>query len=269
MTETEKGRRPTWAEPCFRFMDYLFQVDDLITLTDEGITYLTKVPRILELAHTALHPEKNEKDNETENRAKKRAELAKSEIAKDFPLLHSHAIMGIWGALEAMIEDLAISWIEHNPSVLSEPKIAKIRIPLIEFQAMDQQGRLRFIVSELQRELGTELKSGANKFESLLSLLGLGGPVDKRLKDIIFETQNLRNIFAHRGGIADRKFVTNCPQFQYAVGDTVRIDTQHYNRIFFGFLMYAAVILNRCRTIDNLDPITDEFPGFEGVLSTP
>jgi hypothetical protein len=202
------------------------------------------------------------------NRAKTQAKLAESEIERDHPLLHSHAVMGMWGALEAMVEDLTISWIEHNPSVLNEPKIAKIRIPLVEFQAMEQQDRLRFVVSELQRELGTELKSGATKFETLLSILGLGGPVDKRLRDIIFETQNLRNIFAHRGGIADRRFITNCPQFQYGVGDAVTVDSDHFDRIFYGLLMYVTVVINRCRTIDGLSPITEEAPGFEGVLST-
>lgn len=267
MTEAEVvGRRPDWAAPCFRFMDYLVQVDELISLTNEGVSHLTKIPRILELSHTALNSAKDKKEVESQKKAKKRAQLAKSEIEKDFPLLHSHAVMGMWGALEAMVEDLAISWIEHNQSVLDEPKIAKIRVPLVEFQLMDQQDRLRFVVSELQRDLGTDLKSGATKFESFLNVLGLGGPVDKRLRDIIFETQSLRNIFAHRGGIADRRFITGCPQFQYKVGDTVTVNSDHFNRIFYGLLMYATVIVNRCRVIDSLPLITEDIPGYEGVL---
>jgi hypothetical protein len=263
----EDGRKPAWATPCLRFIDYASDVDGLVTLTGDGISHLRRVPIILELAITGLGSTDEAKSDERVKLAKETAQLAESEIAKDFPLLHSHAVMGVWGALEAMVEDLAISWIEHNPSILSEPKIARIRIPLVEFQMMEQQDRLRFLVSELQRDLGAELKSGATRFESLLSALGLGGPLDKRIRDILFEAQNLRNIFAHRGGVADRRFIANCPQLHYVVGDTVTIDTPYFDRILRGLVMYSTIILNRCRVIDGLRPITTEFSGFEGVLS--
>jgi hypothetical protein len=264
-----EGRKPAWAMPCLRFIDYASEVDGLVTLTGDGISHLIRVPIILELVIAGVNSADKAKNDERVKRAKGIAQLAESETEKGFPLLHSHAVMGIWGALEAMVEDLAISWMEHNPSLLGKPEIAKIRVPLVEFEKMEQQDRLRFLVSELQRSLGSELKSGATRFESLLGALGLGGSVDRRIRDILFETQNLRNVFAHRGGIADRRFVTNCPQLQYFVGDTVTVNGPYFERILRGLVMYSTVILNRCRAIDGLRPITAEFTGFEGVLSAP
>jgi hypothetical protein len=180
-----EGRKPAWATPCLQFIDYVGEVDDLVTLTGDGISNLRRVPVIMEIAMTGLRSADEAENDKRVRHAKVIARLAGSEIAKDFPLLHSHAVMGVWGALEAMIEDLAISWIEHNPSLLNDPGIAKIRVPLVEFQSMEPQDRLRFLVSELQRSLGSELKSGATKFESLLGALGLGGSVDKRIRDIL------------------------------------------------------------------------------------
>jgi hypothetical protein len=243
---------PEWATPCVRFMDYMFQVWGLHDLTQRSIRVSTHMPSMIDTLISTDNFSENEKTVNKANlrRNERAAHLAKSEIENDFPFLNSHSLMGICGAMEGMVEDLAVSWIQHNPSVLDEPKLAKIRLPLIEFQRMSDQDRLRFLVTELQRDLGLELKNGATKFESLLTVLGLGGSVDRKVRDTIFEAQNLRNIFAHRGGVADRKLVANCPQLQYNVGDIVKIDTENFVRIFFGLFTYGAVILNRCRTIE-------------------
>lgn len=244
------------------------QVESLIALTRKELYPLTHVPNWLETA-VKIDSSIIDQHELRLNQARETANLAKSEIANDFPLLRSHSIMGIWGALEATIEDLAIAWMEQNPSILDGSKIAKIRIPLVEFQRLDQQERLRFLVTELQRELGVELKSGATKFESLLGALGLGGPVDERVRNILFETQNLRNVFAHRGGIADRRFVANCPHLKYSVGDAVRINGDYFQKIMSGLLMYGVTILYRCCAIAGLNQTTEEVEGFEGALSFP
>jgi hypothetical protein len=260
---------PAWAEPCNWFIDYLVQVEILLALASRGISTVTQFPDLYrKLKPYDNDPEKDATEHNL-NSLREVIKLAESEIANDFPLLRSHSIIGVWGALEAMIEDLAIAWMEQNPSVLDGPNLAKIRVPFVQFHRLDQQERLRFVVTELQRELRVELKSGATKFELLLGTLGLGGPVDERVRDILFETQNLRNVFAHRGGIADRRFVANCPHLQYSAGDRIRISSEHFQRILHGLLMYSATILNRCRAIAGMRVITEDIAGFEGVLSFP
>jgi hypothetical protein len=200
--------------------------------------------------------------------ARHTAKIAESEIKTNFSLTHSHALMGAWGALEGMIEDLCISRMQHDTSILNGPKFAKIKIPLVEFQTMSDSDRLRFVVTELQRDLGLELKSGATKFEPLLAVAGLGGFVDRRVRDSIFEAQNLRNVFAHRGGVADRKLVSNCPHLAYKVGDSVRVDSNVFSRNFYGLLAYGFVVLNRCRSLEGMQLSEIDFPGYEGVALT-
>jgi hypothetical protein len=244
---------------------------ELIDLTRRSISVATHMS---ELA-SAVRPTGNSSDYENGapeegiGDIERLARLAKSEIRNDFPFLHSNSLMGIWGALEGMVEDLAISWMQYNPSILDQPKICKIRGPLVEFQRMNEQDRLRYLVTELQRDLGLELKGGATKFETLLTVVKLGGSVDSKVRDAIFEAQNLRNIFAHRAGIADRKFVANCPHLQYRVGDAVRIGDEEFGRVFFGLLTYGAIILNRCRAIESMPLWYPDFPGFEDAIPDP
>ena len=166
-----------------------------------------------------------------------------------------------------MVEDLAISRMEHDPSILEDSRLAKIKIPYIEFQRLTPHERLRFLVTEVQRDLGLELRSGVTKFEPLLSLVGLGGPIDKRVKGALFEFQNLRNLFAHRGGIADRKFTINCPHFGYAIGDKVTIGHEIFSRNFWGLMAYGAIILNRCRSAEGMPLYYNDFPGLEGATT--
>jgi hypothetical protein len=262
-----KRMRPAWAMPCHWFAEYMLQVENLVKLTNYGVRGVINLAEILEI--TMQGKQRKEEQEKALEDAKQLARLADSEIASDFPLLHSHAIIGMWGALEAMIEDLAVSWIDHNPSVLSEPTIARIRVPLAEFQGMEQADRLRFLIAELQRDLRVDLKSGATKFESLLGAIGLNGPVDKRVRNVLFETQQLRNIFAHRGGVADRRFIANCPQLNYSTGDTVKINSATFVRIYNGLTVYNLIIINRCRATDGLGPVAYEAPGFEGALTNP
>jgi len=264
-----EDENPEWTAPCARFMSYMFQLDDLIELTRRGTGMVTFTPRMVDALMTSGQVTEGEKATYEEKlgEAERSAKLAKSEIENEFPLLHSHALMGAWGALEGMIEDLAISWVQHDPSVLDHPKIAKIKVPLSEFRTMTEIDHLRFIVTELQRDLGLDLKEGATKFESLLTAVGLGGAVDKKVRDVIFEAQNLRNIFAHRAGVADRKFVSNCPHLGYTIGDIVKIGQQDFSRIFFGLLTYDAIVWNRCRSLEGMHPFGEDFPGFEGIIS--
>jgi hypothetical protein len=269
----EEYQNPEWATPCGRFIEYMLQAIGFVNMTQRGAGVLVKLPRTIDSLMTSFDfnfffPEEEKSTREEQiNEMKWMARLAESEIEDDFPLLHSHTLLGAWGALEGMIEDLAILRIQYCPSILEEPKLAKVKIPLVDFQKMTDHERLRFLVTELQRDLGLDLKSGATKFEPLLALVGLGGSIDRRVRDALFECQNLRNLFAHRAGIADRRFVASCPHLHYSVGDAVKIGDEVFARNFFGLLTYGAIILNRCRTIERMKPFDSDFPMFEGVLT--
>ncbi|MFD9119962.1 hypothetical protein [Streptomyces bottropensis] len=191
--------------------------------------------------------------------------IAQSQIDSGFRLLHGHALMGSWGALESLIEDAVEAWMAFKPEVLLHQSFAKIKIPLAEFLGLSDEQRVRLLVSEVQRDLKLDLRSGVTKFEKLLDSVELGGPVDPRLRDALFETQNVRNVLAHRAGIADQRFVDACPSYGLAVGDRVVIGQEIYERLNYSMYIYAVVVLNRILAVLGRHTIHPEYPGFEGA----
>lgn len=99
----------TWDESCYRFLEYAAEVMDFTQLTRQGIGVITGIPRAVEALMSKNGDPRRAAEEQKLANAKRKAKLAGSEIKNDFPLLHGHALMGLWGALEAMVEDLSIS----------------------------------------------------------------------------------------------------------------------------------------------------------------
>jgi hypothetical protein len=266
------GRRLTaWDIAFERFFQYVGDIDNVTSVIKHGILLVKGFPDLLELLIRDESTETRDREFFEKKMVveKRLGQSAAREIEKDFPLMYGHALTGVWSGLESYIEDLAIAWMDDNPSVLGEPAIAKVRIPLATFQALDHQDRLRFIVTELQRDLRVDLKNGATKFEPLLKVLGLDGPVDRRVRAVLFDAQHLRNVLAHRGGVADKKFVEACPNLGFHVGEPIMIDGDSFGRLVNGIVMYAFTVYNRCLTRNRREPFLTEAEGFEGALTNP
>ncbi len=191
--------------------------------------------------------------------------LSSTEITSDFPLLHAHAIMGEWGALECLIEDLVEAWVRFKPEALESPAFSRVKVPLAGFLSMSEGDRMRFLVSEVQRDLKLDLKSGATKFERILDAIGLDGPVDPRVREALYEVQNIRNVWAHRAGIADRRLVEACPNLPFAEGEKVNIGRERYTHYRNSMLAYVVTVLNRCHEVRGFIPVPFDLPEFEGA----
>src|SRR5690242_5096489 len=104
---------PGWFEPFNRFIDYIYDVDDVMQLAEVGIGRIQSFPKMVRDLFPGISDSDavRKADEEWLEEQDKFAQLAQSEIDLDFPLLHSHALVGVWGALEYLIEDLAVAWL--------------------------------------------------------------------------------------------------------------------------------------------------------------
>jgi hypothetical protein len=59
--------------------------------------------------------------------------------------------------------------------------------------------------------------------------------------------QQIRNVFAHKRGIADRRFVDACPQLNYIAGETMLIDRNTWSDFMVNALVYAEIVLRRMK----------------------
>ena len=88
------------------------------------------------------------------------AAFAEIESKAGFPFMHEFALVGLWGAIEATVEDLIVALLLNEPSLLQREQFAKIKISLAEYELLDKEERMRFLVIELQRTLRTGQRQG-------------------------------------------------------------------------------------------------------------
>ncbi|MFD7084069.1 hypothetical protein [Streptomyces sp. NPDC059918] len=251
-----------WRKPFRRFVDHMEDSDRLTRLTYRGID---SVAALVDIGGI-LNEYKRDEDSNRKAEGAKLKELSAAEVSSEFPLLHAHAIMGEWGALECLIEDLVEGWVQFKPEVLEGSAFSRVRVPLASFLHLSEGERARLLVSEVQRDLKVDLTSGATKFERILDAIGLGGPVDPRVRDALYEAQNVRNVWAHRGGIADKRLVESCPTLGLNEGGKVNIGIRDFSRYRDALWVYSATVLNRCLSSLGKELVYLNVPTFEMAL---
>lgn len=248
-----------WAKlPFERCIEYIHQVDRVLHLCMQGLSHVSTLPALakalveLDKADGAVpfSPEQQRHLDETNTRA----QFAKAEIDDGFPILHSHTVIALWGALEALVSDLAIAWLENEPSTLQNDEFARLKIPLAEYERLSKCDRMAFLVKELARSLNADFKLGIGKFEVLLEALGLSGAVDDNVRRTLFEMSQVRNVLVHRAGIVDGRFKEACPWVAVEVGEKLRVDHKTYVRYVDATHEYVLCLINRVRVRFGIGP---------------
>lgn len=241
-----------------RWFQYVVSSENLVHLTHEAFRKTLTEPelfRILEL------------DSSKIKRAEWKAEQARREIDAGFPNLHAHALLGLFGALECLVEDLFVASVRHDTSLLGADRFARVKIPLTAIFGTDEDQKYQLIMSEASRTINSDLAIGVSKYEGMLGLVGLGGPIPRLVRDYVHEGQQVRNVWAHRGGIADARLVQHCPNAGFVVGAPVNISAHKFMMYMHSLHMYGVVITNRHLANLGRAPVIAECQGFEGSLA--
>lgn len=228
---------PQYATAPLRgFLDHRKEVSRLLHLAMYGIEFLIGIPDAMEVVQD------NDKDLIEEAQA--RAELAKREVERGFPLLHAHTVVSLWGALEAAIEDTAVGIMFNEPHHLKNEALARIKVPLTQFETLDKEERIRYLIAELERG-AAGAKRGIDCFETVLRCVGLDGSADDETKKSLWEMHHVRNVLVHRGGIADRRLTESCPWLSLEPGKLVVIAHDKLGDYYNGTIVYASEVLIR------------------------
>ncbi|MBS4104178.1 hypothetical protein [Tsukamurella paurometabola] len=192
-----------------------------------------------------------------------KAERAEKELSAGFPTLHAHALLGLWGAFERFIEDVFVAMVVDSPEVLEGNWFAKLKLPL-RIALSQGEERARAILLEVARTTGADSKSGVNQFENVLDYVGLDGATPKNVSDAVYRAQQIRHVWAHRGGVADAQFVSKCPD-RASVGDKLMIDIAEFLTYMHGLHMYGWVIVNRHLVKIGEPAVLNECAGYKGT----
>jgi hypothetical protein len=217
----------------------------------DGIRRVQHLPRLAEAVAPfakefgdALPEAEEEKHRQAVNRL---AEKAEREVELGFPLLHAYMAVGYWSVLEVAVEDFLVAWLQHDRGQLQREQLAKIKVPLGQFLVLDEEERMRFIITELQHRIGSAYARGLERFEATLNVFGFGGKVEDSYARSIFELGEIRNVIVHRGGIVDRKLADACPWLNLKVGDPIVVTHEMYGSFLGAIDSYLAEILSRIK----------------------
>jgi hypothetical protein len=213
------------SESLRRFMDEWNEDSHLLHLCMRGIRVLSGMPNIFSaLIETDPEPQNQEQKEKLKKNlieAKLEAEMAENEEKRDYPLLHAHTLVACWASFEAAIEDTVVKVLLNEPHCLKNKTFARTRISLAEFQAADDEGRIRYLLAEICRSPGR--KQGIDFFETQLACVDLTGPVDEDVKKSIWEMHHIRNVIVHRASCVDSKLVEACPWLDLKIGQKLSV----------------------------------------------
>jgi hypothetical protein len=126
-SDTEHPAEARMRRAVADFLRYAADAVSLISLAERGahaiLSYRGINRRIKE-----LDTEWTAEDAARLENAEHVASVAESEIERGFPLLHNHALMGLWGALEAMVDDVSANWLEVHPEIMTYDRFPKIQV---------------------------------------------------------------------------------------------------------------------------------------------
>jgi len=230
-----------------RFSEYLQEIDRILHLSSEGIAQTSKRVKVIEALgewERAAGKFNSEKHEIAMRDAKEKAAFATQEMSKGFPVLHMHAIVALWTGTETLTRDLFKVWIKFNPALLGRPPLNKIKISAFHFQNLSEDERMDLIVHEMDQYVGPEHRQPIDKYEAILKLFGFKSSLAKSIRRDLLELYHVRNVFVHRRGVVDYRFVDLCPWVKKRPGEVLQMTHKSYVRYMHACNYYFVHILN-------------------------
>ncbi len=170
-------------------------------------------------------------------------EFVETHCKSGFPYLYCLVSLRLWSILETLVRDLVLDMLIAFPKLLQTNEALKeLKGPLFPFLISSPSEQAAVILKLLEKELSGP---GVARFESLLDQVGLGGKVDGHVKRSLFELWAVRNVVAHKNGVADSQFIENCPWLGASPGKQLPISSIHYGRYNVASLWYIFEVERR------------------------
>lgn len=248
-----------WAKPPInRYIDYVEETGRILYLYINGIRSISRMVPLVEALYQPgktnnVASEKDDYEKRLEE-TKERASFAQEEIDKGFPILIAHTVVTLYSSLEILAYDLARVWMINVPEVLEKEHFSRIKISLTEYERLDKENRMDYLLSQYSKHINADMKLGVGKFEAILDSVSLSGSVDDGIRREILELSQVRNIVVHRGRYVDRRFKETCPWVPTDIGEKHICRLEDFNRYREASSNYVFGLIDRIRNYFGVDP---------------
>jgi hypothetical protein len=237
---------PKWSTAAFReFIGHQERLMQVLDLSSRGINMITSVPTMVMAIAKAEGTTTTIEHKSQLTNAESIAKLAVFERDNDFPILHGQFVVSLWGSLETLVLDVVADWIVNEPKILNTTAWHNLKVRVSEYETLDAEQKAIYLASSMDQMLSGPLKGGVNRFESLMETVGLKGSVSGELSKTLWELQQVRNVIAHKRGIADKKFCGACPWLAPNPGDIVSVGRSMCNKYFAAVIGYSTELIAR------------------------
>lgn len=150
----------------------------------------------------------------------------------DFELhpINSHALIGLWTAVEVAVEDTVCLILVKDPEALEKVMRAGVRWQRSTATSLDEQAA-RKIYARFER-LTREMRSVGEAYCQMLSNLDIRLSPHPETLTTLAEINYVRNCLLHRGGIADQRSAVEAPRLGVQAGQEIRVTSDLYQRYF-------------------------------------
>lgn len=174
------------------------------------------------------------------------ADLAASEEEKDFSLSNAQALMGLWGALEACVDDVCLAWLVGSSAEGARESLRGVKVSLADFYYLQEPDRSRLVLDWIKANRASQLKKGVGQFETILAAVGLNGTLGAPVRDLLYYAKTMRNVVAHRGGRIDVRAMEDLPeQAGLHLGDELRVRTHQLYALAYAMVDFAESLIVR------------------------
>lgn len=155
--------------------------------------------------------------------------------------INSHALIGLWTAVEVAVEDTACLILMKDPEALEKVIRAGVRWQKSSAASIDEQVS-RKVYARFER-LTRKTQSVGEAYCQMLSTLGVPLSLDVETLLTLAEINYVRNCLLHRGGIADQRSTVEALRLNLQVGQEIRVTSELYQRYFQAVGEFAQAFL--------------------------
>jgi hypothetical protein len=190
--------------------------------------------------------------------ARARRDIAQAELDNELAEMGAMVLVAMVSALDAMVEEMVPQARKALTEMQAHEMHDRVRrdMPALATTVTDEQ-LLEILKAAISGALDTRFPkrrlrprlSGASRWESLLSYVGLQAPLSRPIPEVLdealAEVVQLRHAIAHRASRVDAEALRYAPTLKYEENQLVRISREDYRRYSAALRTYGDEVTRR------------------------